>query len=43
MHYEKGDISNVVTMGTFLMSVDTRLASSLTVRFGGATLPLLRF
>jgi len=22
MHYEKGDISNVVTMETFLMSVD---------------------
>jgi serine/threonine protein kinase len=38
-----GDISNVVRMGTFLMSVETRLASSLTARFVRATLQLLRF
>ena len=29
--------------GTLLNSLDTRLASSLTVRLGGATLQLLRF
>jgi hypothetical protein len=35
LYYEKGDISNVVSKGTFLMSLDSVACLSLTGHHGG--------